>query len=109
MAHKHSTGTKARQRIRGRGWRKTSTIAADKYAAMSAAILKTLGRTPVAFGELVAELKDELKGFEGSIPWYAVACLRELEMQGRVTRHLKPVRYSTGRPPARRGRDRASR
>jgi hypothetical protein len=84
----------ARQQIRGKGWRKKFAISADKYAAMSAAILKSLGKTPISFGDMVDKLSDKLESFDGSIPWYAISCLRELETQGKVTKHLKPVRYS---------------
>ncbi len=85
---------KPRVPIRGKGWKKTPTIAKDKYQVMSNAILTTLTTTPMAFYDMVKRLAPKLKNFDGSIPWYAITCLRELETQGKVTRHTKPVRYS---------------
>jgi hypothetical protein len=53
-----------------------------------------LTKTPMKFTELVTRVKAKVRGFSGSIPWYTVTCLRELEVRGRVTRHKAPVLYS---------------
>jgi len=86
--------TKARITIRGKGWKKTPTIARDKYETVSDAILKTLSDKPMAFYDMVKRITPKLKNFDGSIPWYAITCLRELETQGKVIKQAKPVRYS---------------
>ena len=91
--------TGERQVIRGKGWKRSPTIAADKYQAISKAILQCLGKTPMTFGDLAAKVADKLPNFDGSIPWYTITCLRELEMQGKVTKHAKPVRYSKPSQP----------
>jgi len=85
--------------IRGKGWKKSSTIATDKYDKIAKAIMGSLTTKPITFSELVKRLVPRLDGFDGSIPWYTVSCLRELETQGKITRHRKPVLYSkhTGR------------
>jgi hypothetical protein len=84
----------SRTAIRGKGWKKKSTIATDKYEKIAKAILGSLTKNPVTFSELVKRVDARLKDFDGSIPWYTVSCLRELETQGKVTRHQKPVLYS---------------
>jgi hypothetical protein len=53
-----------------------------------------LTTTPIAYSELVKLVDAQLDGFDGSIPWYTLSCLRELETQGKVTRHRQPVLYS---------------
>lgn len=88
-----------RAQVRGVGWKRATTIDAGKFARVSKAILESLTTQPVTFTELTRRVKAELEGFEGSIPWYAVTVARELEVQGRLIRHARPVRYS--RPPAR--------
>ncbi|MEW5977616.1 MAG: hypothetical protein AB1898_17620 [Acidobacteriota bacterium] len=87
------TGRKSRTAIRGKGWQKATTIATDKYEIVSRAIMDSLTKTPVAFSDLVKSVEAQLRSFEGSIPWYTISCLRELEVQGKVTRQLRPVRY----------------
>ena len=49
------------------------------------------------FSELVVQVTKAVRNFEGSIAWHVVACLRELEVQGRVTKHHGPVRYCKNR------------
>jgi len=88
------TNPKPRVAIRGKNWKHTPTIARDKYEVMSKAILKALTAEPIAFTAMVKRIKAKLKTFDGAISWYAITCLRELETQGKVIRHQKPVRYS---------------
>src|SRR5262245_15270843 len=91
-----STKTKgdSRKSIRGKGWKKSSTIATDEYEMIAKAIIGSLTTKPITFSELVKRLDARLDGFDGSIPWYTVSCLPELETQGKITRHRKPVLYS---------------
>ena len=84
----------ARVQIRGRGWSKVSSIAEDKYVVISGAILRSLSKTPITFSKLVIAVRKEARGFSGSVPWYTITCLRELEMRGNVVRHEAPVLYS---------------
>jgi len=84
----------SRTPIRGKGWKRSPTIATDKYDTISKAILDSLTTTPIKFSELVKLVGPRVKGFDGSVPWYTIGCLRELEIQGSVTRHRKPVLYS---------------
>jgi hypothetical protein len=84
----------ARVQIRGKGWSKVSSIAADKYQAISRAILLSLTKTPITFTELVARVTTRARGFKGSIPWYTITCLRELEVRRKVVRRRAPVLYS---------------
>jgi hypothetical protein len=84
----------ARVQIRGKGWTKVSSIAVDKYEIVSRAILLSLSKTPITFSELVTRVTIEARGFSGSIPWYTITCLRELEVRGKVVRHRAPVLYS---------------
>lgn len=80
--------------VRGKNWSKNLSIAEDKYRAVSRAILASLRKTPITLTEVVNRVKAKLESFPGSIAWYTITCLRELEVQGKVTRHPKPVRYS---------------
>ena len=84
----------SRVQIRGKGWTKVASIATDKYERISRAILLSLTKTPMTFTELVARVKAKVRGFSGSISWYTITCLRELEVRGKVTRHKAPVLYS---------------
>ncbi len=83
-----------RKRIRGKGWKKQSTISGEKYEVISKAILASLTRTPIKFSRLVELVNGKVKRFSGSVGWYTISCLRELEVQRKVKRHLKPVLYS---------------
>jgi hypothetical protein len=83
-----------RVQIRGKGWKKASSIAADKYELISGAILKSLSKSPTTFSKLVAKVKAKTPGFSGSVAWYTITCLRELEVRGKVIRHVAPVLYS---------------
>lgn len=91
----------ARTAIRGVGWKKATTIAADKYAVVSKAILSVLPAEPIRFTELVARVARRLPDFDGSVAWYTITCARELEVQGSLRRHPRPVGYS--KPAARSG------
>lgn len=82
-----------RVQIRGRGWTKPVTIDAEKYAVMSRAILASLTSEPVTFTKLVEEVSRRLPEFDGSVSWYAITCARELEVQGKLVRQERPVRY----------------
>ena len=86
--------SKSRVRIRGKGWKKTTSIAAEKYETISRAIMASMTKTPMAFSDLVKRVEAKVGEFTGSIPWYTLSCLRELEARGRITRHRKPVLYS---------------
>jgi hypothetical protein len=88
------TDTKSRKLIRGKGWKKSKTIASDKYEVVARAIVKSLTKTPITFSDLVKRVEAKIAPFNGSIPWYTVSCLRELEAQGKVVKHQKPVLYS---------------
>lgn len=88
------TKSTSRTVIRGKGWKRSPTIATDKYEAISKAILRSLTKTPITFSEVVNLVSARLPNFEGSIPWYTISCLRELETQGRIEKHRKPVLYS---------------
>jgi hypothetical protein len=84
----------SRTKVRGKGWTRSRSIASDKYQVISRAILATLPKTPITYTEVVRRVEAKAKRFAGSISWYTITCLRELEMQGKVTRHRNPVRYS---------------
>jgi hypothetical protein len=75
-----------RVQIRGKNWKKTSTISSDKFKTISSALMKCLSKTPVKYSELAKRVESKVKKFEGSVGWYVMSCLRELEMQGKVTR-----------------------
>jgi hypothetical protein len=88
------THAKSRTLIHGKGWKRATTIATDKFEVMARAIMSSLTKTPIAFSGLVERVEAKLDSFDGSIPWYTMSCLRELEVQGKVTRCRKPVLYS---------------
>ena len=83
-----------RKSIRGLGWKTSRTIAQDKYETISTAVLESLSKEPMRYSDLVAQVKKTVSNFDGSIAWYVMSCLRELEVQGRITKHQRPVRYS---------------
>jgi hypothetical protein len=86
--------TSSRTPIRGVGWKKKSTIAGDKYQPITKAILASLTTKPITFTELVKRVTKRVPGFEGSVAWYTISCARDLEVQGKLTRHTRPVLYS---------------
>lgn len=86
--------SRARKSVRGRGSKAPRTIAEHKYAMISRAILKALSNEPMRFSDLVTQVTKAVRNFEGSIAWYVMSCLRELEVQGRVAKHHRPVKYS---------------
>lgn len=85
---------KGRTPVRGKAWKKSSTIASDKFEAVSRAIRASLGAEPVRFTSLVERVAAKLPKFEGSVAWYTITVLRELEVRGEVVRRPRPVLYS---------------
>lgn len=82
-------------KIKGRGWNKSFKISRDKYDAVSEAILKVLSKEPIRFSDLENGVKKQLPDFEGSVGWYTISVLRELETQGKIKRILgRNVTYS---------------
>ena len=87
----------ARVAVKGVTWKRSVAIPADKYQAVARTLLAVLPRQPITFTQLVELVARRLPRFDGSVAWYTIAIARELEAQGKLTRHPKPVRYS--RPP----------
>lgn len=75
-----------RKTVRGKEWKKSITIASNKYDIISKAVLKTLTTKPVRFYELAAKVKKAAPKFPGSVSWYTVSALRALENEGKVVR-----------------------
>jgi hypothetical protein len=80
--------------IRGKGWKKVSTIDSTKFELIAGAILVTLTSEPITFTEVVKRVEAHVKPFDGSVGWFTISCLRELEVRGQVCKQQKPVRYS---------------
>jgi len=81
--------------LRSARWKRSLTIAPEKYEAVSRAILATLSATPIRWGDLAKRVRARLPDFDASVEWYTIACLRELDTQRKVRRELRPpVLYS---------------
>lgn len=78
-----------RVKIRGKNWKKKSTISADKFKIISSAVMKCLAQSPIKYTALAKLVESKVKNFEGSVGWYVMSCLRELEVQGKVNRTSK--------------------
>src|SRR5262245_58157685 len=89
----------SRTAVRGKGWKRATTIDTKKYEVIARAIMSSLTTTPIAFSDLVKRVGAKLDSFDGSVPWYTLSCLRELEIRGRVQKHQRPVRYSRKSAP----------
>ena len=82
-----------RTKLRGRNWTRSISVDSARFDAVARAILASLTSTPIAFGELAKTVAARLPRFRGSIAWYTITTLRELEVRGQVVRRKKPVRY----------------
>jgi hypothetical protein len=72
-------------------------IAAEKYEQVSKAIMSVLPANPIKFTGLVKVVEKQLQNFDGSVAWYTVSVARELEAQGKLIHHTRPVLYSKPR------------
>jgi hypothetical protein len=88
---------RAKVPVKGVTWKRPLKISADKYSAVARAILEVLTATPIRLGVLVERVERKLRGFEGSVAWYTITVVRELEARGEVERRTKPVLYSRRR------------
>jgi hypothetical protein len=84
-----------RKKIRGKGWKKATNISLTKHKTISSAILKVLTKHAMPSSDVVRGVEKRMKSFPGSVAWYTIVCLRELESQKKIIRHkTKLVGYS---------------
>ncbi len=72
--------------IKAAGWTREIKISSEKYEPIAEAILNVLTSSPTRFGQLVQKVQKKLPNFPGSVEWYTITVLRDLENQGKVER-----------------------